>query len=236
MKLYTYQEQFINDVKEGKSVVCNWARGGGKTLAVVKMLLDVRPEKITYSSYDGLRLLKEKIKELLELDGRYDELIKRIYSSEDRITIEFHSGEVVRILSESQRGLPETEYTIYEDKIPRDIDKDKNKYIIMMTKNNYNKELQKRFSNVIETDVYDLINCGLYDHDFLRENSSSKYFYYEWAIKSKTPEGNKVSVLDFKDQALQRLMRQFLDTADTKDTVLTRKNIIEMMKDLKEIN
>jgi len=40
---------------------------------------------------------------------------------------------------------------------------------------------------------------------------------------------------DFQQQALHRLQRQFLNTPDTKDTVLTRMNIIQMIKDLKEL-
>lgn len=40
---------------------------------------------------------------------------------------------------------------------------------------------------------------------------------------------------DFQQQALHRLQRQFLNTPDNHNTVLTRMNIIQMIKDLKEL-
>ncbi|MGM9988305.1 MAG: hypothetical protein ACI35O_13905 [Bacillaceae bacterium] len=46
---------------------------------------------------------------------------------------------------------------------------------------------------------------------------------------------NEMSFNEFKVEALKRLQKQFLGTTNTKDTVLTRKNILEMIKDLNEI-
>ena len=63
----------------------------------------------------------------------------------------------------------------------------------------------------------------------------SQKFYNQFAIKDK-PKKPKVSFESFKEDALQRLQKQFMNTSDSKDTVLTRKNIIEMIKDLKTIN
>ena len=49
-------------------------------------------------------------------------------------------------------------------------------------------------------------------------------------------ESSKMTFADFKKEALERLQQQFLATDNTKDTVMTRKNIIEMIKDLQTIN
>lgn len=55
-------------------------------------------------------------------------------------------------------------------------------------------------------------------------------------LHAYTCESSKISFADFKEEALERLQLQFLGTDNTKDTVMTRKNIIEMINDLKTIN
>jgi hypothetical protein len=46
---------------------------------------------------------------------------------------------------------------------------------------------------------------------------------------------SEMTFKEFKIKAMQKLMKQFLSIPDTKDTVLTRKNIIEMIKDLNQM-
>ncbi len=54
------------------------------------------------------------------------------------------------------------------------------------------------------------------------------------AILDKSPLED-ISFDQFRDSALQSLQKQFLDTSASKDTVMTRKNLLEMIKDLKSM-
>jgi hypothetical protein len=232
MKLYTYQEELLNDVKNGESVVCNWARGAGKTFMFSMILLKNKPSNVLYVGFDLIEI-GNKINEILRLDEYTANTIKSLRTIKNEIKISFRDGSEVFITKDGSI-LDCVDYVFY-DSYHRPEKETKEKYVVMMTKNNGKKQLQQNYDcKISEVDIFNLVECGLYDNSFAREHISDNRFLDEWAIKSKKPNED-ISFKEFKEKAQQRLQNQFLTIGDSKDTVLTRKNLIEMMKDLDSI-
>jgi hypothetical protein len=241
IKKYKYQEELINEVRKGKSVVGNWSRGGGKDFTLVRILFELKPKKVLYvdDRYNGAQFLYEKINELIDMDEDTRFKVEKVDYSKfhSKITIEFRSGELIEVVSEYTNAVKWTlDYIIFNGYFDNTIRRIGVPYVYMTTQNNSDARLQKQHNcKVVEADIYDLLEEGYYDKGMVRKLPTSKSFYEQWAILNKIPKREKVTVGDFKEEASKKLMNQFLDTPDTKDTVLTRKNIIEMLKDLKQI-
>ncbi|KON87491.1 hypothetical protein AF332_12070 [Sporosarcina globispora] len=75
------------------------------------------------------------------------------------------------------------------------------------------------------------------EENYSVNNTTVDIVKYSWdKCKEIINENTKpISFEEFQSKALHKLQRQFLSIPDTKDTVLTRKNIVEMIKDLKEL-
>lgn len=241
IKNFTHQEELINEARKGNSVVGNWVRGAGKTLVLAKILLEVKPRKVIYSSISkyGLREISEKVDELLNLDTNLKNTISKYFLSFSKLEIEFHTGEVVTVIpSNHSEGVRNVDYVFFNNFFDEKLSSIGKEYVLVTTQNNYNMRLQSEHCcKVIDFDIYDLIESGLYGKDFARSIAANDSYFNEWAILNKIPRDSdcRETIIDFKKEASEKLMKQFLSTPDTKDTVLTRKNIIEMLKDLKQI-
>ncbi|WJV20842.1 hypothetical protein QU593_10530 [Rossellomorea marisflavi] len=238
---YTYQEELINEVKKGNSVVGNWARGAGKDFTLARILFELKPKKVLYvdDRYNGGRFLNESIKELMDTDKESRSSVEKVEYSKfhNKLTVEFRTGELIEVMFEFTKTSKWTlDLILFNDYFHDTFSGSGVPYVFMTTKNNSDSELQKQHKcRVIEVDIYDLLGEGYYSKDMARKLPNNKAFYQKWGILSSIPKREKVTVVDFKEEASKKLMNQFLDTPDTKDTVLTRKNIIEMLKDLKQI-
>lgn len=239
MELLKHQKELVNEFKEGNSVICNWSRGGGKTFMLAYLILENKPNKVLIKSYafDPLAKLNEKFEELFKIEPTYKLEISNYKFTKQYIRILFKNNTEIEIVGNDDK---DADLVVYDEREPEwDYRKNKsvhNNFISMITKNNANGRLQEFYDcKIIESDIFDLVEEGLYDSTIVRKLLlEPKSFYRERAILSKE-EQDTMDFGEFQGKALQKLMKQFLSIPDTKDTVLTRKNIIEMIKDLKQL-
>lgn len=238
MKLYTYQKELVNS--KGKNVYINWSRGAGLSTAIAHYIVENKPKRVLYNDYMEIRQLLAYFEELkseygfkVKLNNSLRSIDLHFPKTDMEITIQenCYYDKYDLLISESNvvqkangelgdiRSInAETKFTIKRGNIHNQ--KDFSGYDFTSTVD-YKKgisEGQLKINKIIEFSQSD-------------ENS----FYEEYAILDK-PKEDAMTFESFKSRALQKLQKQFLNTPDTKDTVLTRKNIIEMIKDLKTIS
>ncbi|TYS56318.1 hypothetical protein FZC83_01745 [Rossellomorea marisflavi] len=239
IKEFTYQNELINEVRKGKTVVGNWARGAGKTFSLARVLFEVKPRKVLYfsDSSRGIWELGERIGELLSSDEDLKNSLSSYNISSNKIDFKFYTGETVVVLpGKNSEGIRNVDYVFFDNIFDEKLSYIGSQYVLVTTQNNHNKNLQHAHRcKVIDVDIFDLVVDKIYGKDFVREVMSNESFFKEWGILNEFKSRDSLSVNDFKEEASRKLMKQFLDTPYTKDTVLTRKNIIEMLKDLKQI-
>ncbi|MCM3109862.1 hypothetical protein [Lederbergia lenta] len=234
IRLYEYQQELLSN--EDDVVVLNWCRSSGLDTAIVLYILERKPKKvgIEFGCGVNLRSLNEA---LGVLSKNYD--ISFEFDLTHRITILFEStGEEIRIES-ATRGVGASYDLIVTSPSNRHIPKD-TRYLkrIITTCRNEHSYTKKKSIKYITVDYKRALNEGAITLDFIANYLLSferKYFYSQLALMNE-PKIESLSFNEFSEEAVQRLQKQFLDTPDTKDTVLTRKNIIEMMKDIKEMS
>jgi hypothetical protein len=243
VKLYNYQEKLVEEVRQGNSVIGNWARGAGKDFALGYIVVKVRPRKMIYvernsGDFGNLRFAVEEVMRLEEMQ----EKIKGFHSSYDKLSLELHNGESVEVLRYVEGvNFNNTDYVIFNNQLPTPLPNFpdslvKQETISLTTLNNHNNRIQNNYhSKVIEVDGFELLANGQLVGKNAKDMLEYGNFYNEFAIKSNPKNKDEISFTDFKYKAMQKLMNQFLKTPDSKDTVLTRKNIIEMIKDLESI-
>jgi hypothetical protein len=203
------------------------------------LILENKPNKVLIKSYafDPLAKLNEKFEELFKIEPTYKLEISNYKFTKQYIRILFKNNTEIEIVGNDDK---DADLVVYDEREPEwDYRKNKsvhNNFISMITKNNANGRLQEFYDcKIIESDIFDLVEEGLYDSTIVRKLLlEPKSFYRERAILSKE-EQDTMDFGEFQGKALQKLMKQFLSIPDTKDTVLTRKNIIEMIKDLKQL-
>ncbi|RYI30455.1 hypothetical protein EVU96_08565 [Bacillus infantis] len=234
MKLYTYQEELLES--KGKTILVNWARGAGKDVAIAEYILKHKPKSVLLdcSSYQAETVINY-ITELGE-NITLNKHVNTYYS------IEFNDSQHrtdIRIEDYSFRDTREEYFDLHISygiffKVPSE--KFYEKYIKVTTKNinQFDKSELDQFDVKSHVDHRMMLKEDLSTLDAVLNRATSDWFYREYALLDKKPKEN-MSFPEFQNEALARLQKQFLNTSDSKDTVLTRKNIIEMIKDLKEL-
>lgn len=236
MKLYTYQEELLNS-KE-KTVLMNWARGSGSTYALVQYIAKNKPKRVLIAD-------KYKAKEIFEALKKEAELTKDFTISKDPVSgnMQIEEFDITFVVHESPWITRPIGFNV-DLAIVFDI-RDISEYVdaehtIYTCTVNINNEYftTSRFGRIIVVDYKDFLKEN-FDQQYLnnviemaREHNNS--FYNEYSIKDK-PKKKKIEFTDFQHQAMQSLMEQFLKTGNASNTVMTRMNIMSMIKDLKEI-
>ncbi|PAD70537.1 hypothetical protein CHH83_01680 [Bacillus sp. 7586-K] len=234
MKLYTYQKELLNS--KGNKIIINWCRGAGKDTALAYYIVEKKPSKVLLA---GDRCDYRSLKEHLDLlKDEYDYVIE-VTNLEDFKIIFNKTGQQLIV---SIENFP-------KDNVKYDLIISKDCYFYQFKKENFETLISSFTKNIYKIDLskyqdFKIINV---DHKILvKENPKSidailesaltngQEFYREYAILDK-PKKEYISNDEFRHKALQSLQKQFLSIGETKDTVLTRKNIIEMIKDLHEM-
>ncbi len=229
MNLYEYQKELIES-KE-KNITINWCRGAGKTTALAVYILEHYPKIVNYIKIgNGLIKLVNTLQSLsFEYNCKINKLDERTYEL-------LHDNGI-------NTTLRATSFTYYDGircnlliSDFNNINYSKIKYdksITSITKNNF--EVKSRFEDKrIVVDYKRMLKANPSNVDLVDDSFyDNEQFLDEFAILNKKEES--LTFIDFRKKAMKKLMKQFLLTPDTKDTVLTRKNIIEMIKDLNGI-
>ena len=235
MELYTYQKELLNST--GKKVYVNWSRGAGLDTALATYILEKKPEKVLlYGHSFDYRGLKDCIEASSE--DYHAKIMNEIETKELLLQFE-KTGQAIRIsITANVSELEAVDMVIIHESNYMDDLKylnENSKKLFVIGKGNIH---DKQFGEYDGTSIVDYkthVNEDITALDVLLDAvTKGDNFYNEYAILNK-PKENVMSFGDFRKQALQKLQNQFLKTSDTKDTVLTRKNIIEMIKDLHAI-
>lgn len=233
MKLYTYQKELVNS-KEDRILV-NWARATGKDVGLAYYILENKPSRVLVNGLAyGLETLVESFKRMTleynyEIEHRHFEITITFNGTGKKIYINYGST------SSSEVYDLTVNYNEYDAYRFKDV---KGKYILATTLNVHESKryIEKSvFDKVLNVDYKEALKENALDVDTIIESAQGTRFYEQYALLDKKPS-DEMSFNTFKEKALQKLQKQFLSIPDSKDTVLTRKNIIEMIKDLQQLN
>lgn len=241
VKLFDYQQEVLDS--EAKDIYLNWARGMGKTFTVAWYIIKKRPETVAYNGRKSD--LEEKFKEIKD-SGYFFENNIAISIINGDIVLEFHDSFKVKIINIRDKSQDVLEYMnpdlyVFEDSIigisnysPKIVtgSRNVNDSIQGMATRSLNEE------SLVSNKDYKLAPKGFYDLQNVVDVAlkDSNGFYDNYAILDKNhEEEQKMYFHEFQDKALQSLQKQFLDTEVSKDTVMTRKNLLEMIKDLNQL-
>lgn len=234
MKLYEYQKELLNS--EEKEIVINWCRGSGKDTAIAVYILENKPKKVVYLGHSFGSIESE----LINLTFEYNFSLQRLNRGDFKLTFNSSGKEIMIEVSHKEDNLSGKRVNLliddfkYIDADLKDVRYDK--YIKIIT-NNVNNISTNSSLKYITVDYKRALKSEAISFELVLDyllNNRIEAFYREMAISDK-PKKGAMSFTDFAQQALQKLQKQFLDIPNTKDTVLTRKNIIEMIKDLVEL-
>jgi len=232
MKLYTYQEELLKS--KADKIVINWCRGAGKEFAIARYIIEKDINKVAVLWSSNAKSLVNVFKELsnqynFEVESLLENKLIKIKFTQSNRVIELHT------LSSSQIELED-----YDLVVGASYEKIKcKKHIVPKTRNIHEKYIEKYSDEYLfHTVDYKaaMAENALDIERLIQDNiNDTESFYREYALKDKYIK-KEMDFRDFTKEALKRLQNQFLNIADSKDTVLTRKNIIEMIKDLKEMS
>lgn len=233
MKLYSYQEKLVNSKSD--RILVNWARGVGKSTGIFAYILEHKPKTVSMDSFTYWNM-QDHLRDNKLADSQ-------VVINESYINVKHLKDDTQTIISRdditNDNKTENYELIVFRNLWTLENKIKSKKAIKVITENISSYSDREMYSGyeVIEVDYKDALKENAISIDkvveFAMEDSDS--FYRQFAIKDK-PKKVKVNFDQFKEEALQRLQAQFMNTNDSKDTVLTRKNIIEMIKDLKEIN
>ncbi|MEI2465087.1 hypothetical protein [Niallia taxi] len=235
MKLYTYQEDLMNN--KADKIVINWCRGAGKDYAIARYILDKGINTVGIFGRFDFRSLINAFEGLKEQYNFTIELT--IENKLNRISVKESNRAIDLFLLENK----DKDLMYYDLIVGHTYGKiECKKHIVALTVNNHESSykistLELEDYNTHTVDYRVAMQEGVIKAEQLIHSAlnNQKDFYREYALNDKYIE-EKMEFREFTSAALLRLQKQFLSTSDTKDTVLTRKNIIEMIKDIKEMS
>lgn len=230
MKLYTYQKELLNS--DNNKVLMNWARGAGTNTALAYYILENKPNNVLL--YGMKHQYKTLIKYIESLQEEFSFEIDSKNLEDFTITFTQTDKKVEIIINDEIRGNLKYDLVINTDDFFK-VEEDKyNKYILVTTRNAHDLKGYEDYQ-IINVDHRVMIKENINFLDtIINAARNNKRFFSEYAILDK-PKNEDLSFIEFKYKALQKLQKQFLSIDNTKDTVLTRKNIIEMIKDLDQM-
>jgi hypothetical protein len=120
------------------------------------------------------------------------------------------------------------DYVIFDGLLPFETGFITTNSISLVHVNNCNKLLQKMYlqHKIMELDYTKALEVGTINNKFVDENKNSEYWYNEFAILDNPI--TKVNDNNFLYQTLYNLQEEYKKLEGSKDTVLTRKNLLDM--------
>jgi len=254
MEYFDYQQEVPMGLKLHKNLILNWSRGLGKTFTLAKLVLDKRPKNVLYirnNNNNSLIGITENIKQILmEKNNDYLKNINGIQYGRKCVNIKW--GKEKEICNYSNYNDNQTniynyydcenlqeqfqniryDYVFFDNILPYLIsDLKYNRSISTITMNNFDKKLNTLYSQnylILEADYKEGIKNNLYRGleltDMNKENQSR--WYSEFAILDDPCK--KISDNSLID-ILSKLEKELNYMPYNKDTVLTRKNLLEMI-------
>lgn len=245
---FEHQTEVINSCEP--MIICNWARGLGKTFTIACKILNERYKNVLYVNCPmNTVALQEKFREIgrLRLFG-FD--VEKF--SNDKIILSYMDGAKAVIYSYtiSNRGLHTDSYDliVFDGILPFKMDCIAKQVISMVTINNYDKKLQRLYpyNRIYEYDYKYGIEQQLLDKNMMDKMQDNPKFYDEFAILSKPDSAlidnqysdryNEVFSAykvdgsnKFLMESLAKLELEYDKVPQTKDTVLTRQNLMSMI-------
>jgi hypothetical protein len=263
IKMYDFQRAI--QIKSGRdTLICNWARGLGKTFTMMSTILEERPYSVLYFRFqnDGLKTLNDKYREITKMFDNVKSCIKEYNYSKEKIEIVYSNNQRTTIYNwymlPIEYGVRQFDYIIYDDLLPSPLkDIYTNKTLSFVTINNYDNHLEKMFGDktviVLNEDYSTGLNCELFSEvviEKIKEDySKTNIWFNDFDLLSK-PIENKKEVINlstnrkyelYQSYAIDNPSKRFIidsligleeeyDNIDkTKDTVLTRKNLLDMI-------
>jgi hypothetical protein len=208
--------------------------------------------KTLNEKYHEIIKLFDNLKSIIREYNYSKEKIEIIYSNGQKTTI--HNWYMLPI----EYGVRQFDYIIYDGLLPSPLrDIHTNRTLSFVTINNYNNHLEKMFGDktviVLNEDYTTGMNCGLFSKNMIEkikeDYSKSDIWFNNFDLLSKPPE-NKKEVINlstnrkyelYQSYAVDNPSKRFIidsligleeeyDNIDkTKDTVLTRKNLLDMI-------
>jgi hypothetical protein len=246
-KLYDYQKEVIES-NENK-IIMNWARCNGKTWTIANYIKEKKPREVLWANFASkLNNLQEKFNELLHMDDEFKNSLSSFRLSNQEIYFKYHDGSYTKIKLLNRHELKDfyqyeikkkVDLIVYDDCYPFDTGYVADKIICSITENNYDKHLQQKFSDfyISETDYRDALRNNLISNEIierLKEDNKEK-FLKEFAILDSLYEINLNNLELFATKTIKDLINEYEKIPKANNTILTRKNIIEMIKDLKQL-
>ena len=240
IELFNYQKEFVNATED--KIVCNWARGMGEDFSLLIKILKEKPKIVVDDTWlhQKFLLLEETIKEIKNMDKEYNDLIKNISVTKNKIIIEYSNNKSTVIYYgdiTKRLDIKKSDWEIhFKSKEKNSTDAKKTFY--MINENNYDRHLQKdlKLYRFIEADYNTGIDVGQLSNSYINKIKSYSDIYSfckEFAIFDNPNEIKK----DFFEKQLESLEHEFKNLGNTSNTVLTRQNLLKMILDIKhEIN
>lgn len=253
VNLTKWQKEFIES--NDKEIILNWCRGAGTTFSLMIKILRKKPQTVLFYSNRSLNALHNKINEIkkfiadinLSIDSMFlfSNKLQIIYKDKTRTTIYIPDN------SNKDDILNHVHYIIFDGCLPYVIDYKANQTISLLNINNYDKKLQKLCpkSKIIEVDYSDEDIRGKKYLNTVKQNIKTEHdlitYYNEYELLSK-PLDNLISYPDTRRQLIEQsiqitpdnmflidtlinLQNEYDNTPCNKDTILTRKNLLDMI-------
>lgn len=248
VKLFDYQEEFIN-AKE-KLVIGNFARGLGKTFSLVNKIIKEKPKRVLWIS-PSYRICANNFHiNIRNIENISYDVIKGYANIEYNYNLKNKTFIKFIGINESVKGekadLVIIEDCIFEnDKIIKDLYSICNckQIIYTLTENNSDKHLNKMYYNarIIEVDGFTAINKNVFNlnKSKLFDMDDESYFN-EFAILDDKNSDKFATILDFFKEyksktnwfkeKIKELQNEYDSTPRCKNTLMTRKDIINLME------
>ncbi|AJA41378.1 hypothetical protein AXJ14_gp059 [Geobacillus virus E3] len=248
MKLYDYQREIIES-NENK-IMMNWARCNGKTYTIANYIKEKRPKEVLWANFaNKLNNLQEKFNELLHMDDEFKNSLSSFKLSNQEIYFKYHDGSYTKIKLLNRHELKDfyqyeikkkVDLIVYDDCYPFDTGYVADKIICSITENNYDKHLQQSYPDffISEKDYRTALDVGLMTNEIIQriKEENPEQFLKEFAILDSLYGDSFVDLNLFVTKTIRQLIYEYERIPSANNTVLTRKNIIEMIKTLKELN
>jgi len=265
IQMFDYQKAV--QIKTGRdTLICNWARGLGKTFTIMFLIIEQKPKNILYfkSNNEYLKTLNDKFNETIYSCPNVKDSIKNIIMKKDKLEITYQNGEKTFIYNwytlPLGHGINQFDYVIFDGLLPSPLENiNAKRTISFITVNNYDRHLERLFGDktviVLNEDYKTGINCDIFTNSFIdniKQNISIEDWYEQYDLLNNPNEDKQLN-LDtninrkydlYQSYAITNPSKKFLidsligleeeyDATDkTKDTVLTRKNLLEMIVQL----
>jgi hypothetical protein len=258
VELKPWQKEFVESNE--KEIILNWCRGAGTTFSLMAKIIEKKPSTVLFCSNIGLKYLKYKLDEMVKLCNL--KLDDYILLNTHKMKITYLDGNETNIYTSSIQSniemIPnEIDWIVFDKTLPYKMDYQSKQVVSLLNINNYDHKLQRLCPNskIIEVDSTMALKEGLLSEKWIKktkddiENENDLTNYYDELELLSPPLDNLVyppntrkydiynsipveSHNKFLVDTLINLQNEYDNISCSKDTVLTRKNLLDMIMDL----